>query len=278
MNARVRQPPFGSVSVWVGRHEVGVFYLLLLGLSWPYLFLTADAGDSPARMVPLVLVGPSVCAFLIAYVARGGAGVRALGRRVLLWRAPWWVYPLLFLGLPLCFMGAAYAVAAVLFPGQATAPSTGILITAAANVAAVFVLAGLGEEFGWRGLALPKLQERWGPLVASALVGLMWSVWHFPLGVGSPGWFADNAVFLVSVTAATFFYTWLFNRTGGSILPVALLHTMENILGWPYQEVFSFEPPGFVFFDAVKAAVWVLVAVVAVLATRGLLGLRSARG
>lgn len=162
MDAMAHTGPFGTFSAWVRRHEVAVFYLLLLGLSWPYLFLTAGAGDALTRMVPLILVGPSVSAFLVAYAARGGTGVRALGRLLLLWRAPWWVYALVVLVLPLCFMGAAYAIAAVLFPGQAAAPSTGAWINAAVNIVAVFVLAGLGEEFGWRDLALPSLQERWG--------------------------------------------------------------------------------------------------------------------
>lgn len=269
---------FARLSAWVSRHEVAAFYLLLLVLSWPYMFLTRDGGDAPGRMMPLILVGPSISAFAVVYLSRGGAGVRALARRLLLWRAPVWIYALVLLGLPALFMGVAYAVAAVLFPGEAGAPSANVMVTMAINSVLVFVFAGLGEEFGWRGLALPLLQDRWGPLAASAVVGVMWSVWHLPLGFGEPGWFADNAVFLVSVTAATFFYTWMFNRTGGSVLLVALLHTMENSLGWPYQEVFSFEPPGFLFFDAVKAAVWVLVAVVVGFATRGLFGLRAEEG
>ena len=269
----MNEAPFRRWSEWIERHEVAVFYALLLGLSWPYLLLTARMDDSEGRLLPLILVGPSVCAFLVVYAARGRAGVGALWRRLLLWRAPWWVYALVLVVLPLCFLGAAYAIAALLFPGRATAPSSAAWISAAVNMVVIFVFAGLGEEFGWRGLALPRLQERWGPLGASALVGFMWFAWHLPVGWGSSDRFAANVVFMVGVTAACFFYTWLFNRTGGSVLLVALLHTMENTLGWPYQDVFSFEPPGFLFFDALKALVWVLVAIVVVAATRGLLGL-----
>ena len=106
---------------------------------------------------------------------------------------------------------------------------------------------------------------------------LMWFAWHLPLGFREQGWAAGNAVFLVSVPAATFFYTWLFNRTGGSILAVALLHTTENAFGWIYQDAFSFEPPGFLFFDALKAGMWVLLALVAVVLTRGTLAHRRDR-
>lgn len=74
--------------------------------------------------------------------------------------------------------------------------------------------------------------------------------------------------------AAAFFCTWLFNRTGGSILAVALLHTTENAFGWLYQDAFSFEPPGFLFFDALKAGVRVFLALLAVVLTHGTLGRR----
>lgn len=269
-----RAGPFGRFSEFVGCHRVAAFYTLLLALSWPYLFLTMDGGEALSRMVPLVFVGPSVCAFLVVFAAHGTAGVRTLASGVLSVGAPARVYLLALVGVPMCFLAAAYTTAFLAYPDRVAAPSTGSLVNAAVNFAVIFVLAGLGEEFGWRGLALPQLQERHGPLATSALVGLMWFTWHLPLGFGGQGWAAGNTVFLVSVVAATFFYTWLFNRTGGSILAVALLHTTENAFGWPYQDAFSFEPPGFLFFDALKAGVWVLLAVLAVVFTRGTLAYR----
>lgn len=267
-----RGGPSGRFSEFVGRHRVAAFYTLLLALSWPYLVLTMEGGQALSRMVPLVLVGPSVCAFLVVFAAHGTAGVRTLASGVLRLGAPARVYLLALVGVPVCFLAVAYTAAFLAHPGQAAAPSTGSLMNAAVNFAVIFVLAGLGEEFGWRGLALPQLQERHGPLAASALVGLMWFAWHLPLGFGEQGWAAGNTVFLVSVVAATFFYTWLFNRTGGSILAVALLHTTENAFAWPYQDAFSFEPPGFLFFDALKAGVWVLLALLVVVLTRATLG------
>ncbi|GAA3729826.1 membrane protease YdiL (CAAX protease family) [Spinactinospora alkalitolerans] len=59
------------------------------------------------------------------------------------------------------------------------------MTSAAVNFALIFVFAGLGEEFGWRGPALPRLQQSRGPLAASVLVGLMWFAWYLPLGFGT---------------------------------------------------------------------------------------------
>src|SRR5690606_8411033 len=78
----------------------------------------------------------------------------------------------------------------------------------------VAVLGGGLEEPGWRGFALPRLQERLGPLRATALLGLLWGVWHVPL-YGPLG-------FAVPFVLA-FLYTPLYNRTG-SVLLCVLLH------------------------------------------------------
>ncbi len=266
--------PFRCFSALIERYRVVAFYALLLAVSWPYLFLTMGATDPLMRLGPLVLVGPSVCAFIVVFAARGTEGVRGLGQG-LLRVGPGYLYLLSMVGVPACFLGAAYTVVAVGYPEELTVPSAESLINAAVNFTLIFVFAGLGEEFGWRGLALPRLQERYGPLAASGLVGLMWSAWHLPVGFGTRGWALENTVFLVSVTAAAFFYTWLFNRTGGSILAVALLHTTENAFTWPYQDAFGFEPPGFLFFDGLKAGVWVVLAVLVVLLTGGRLAHRK---
>ena len=82
-----------------------------------------------------------------------------------------------------------------------------------------------GEEFGWRGYALPRLQARYSPLIATLIVGGVASFWHLPkyLTVGDPNilpfWF-----FTLHTTMTAVFFTWILNRTKGSLLPVILLH------------------------------------------------------
>jgi membrane protease YdiL (CAAX protease family) len=76
------------------------------------------------------------------------------------------------------------------------------------------VIFGGQEEPGWRGYALPALQQRRSPLVATLILGLGWGVWHIPL-YGPAG-------FIVPLVLA-FFYSWLYNRTQ-SVLLCILLH------------------------------------------------------
>ena len=88
----------------------------------------------------------------------------------------------------------------------------------------------LGEEVGWRGFALPRLQARLSPLVASLIIALIWFLWHLPLIWGNP----DAIPFLwhaLSFVPSSIFLTWIYNRTNGSILAVGIAHVMNNVCG-----------------------------------------------
>jgi membrane protease YdiL (CAAX protease family) len=88
----------------------------------------------------------------------------------------------------------------------------------------------LGEEVGWRGFALPRLQARSSPLTASLVLALFWFAWHLPLKVINP----DPISYLFygsSFIPQTILLTWLFNRTEGSILAVGIVHVMTNVVG-----------------------------------------------
>jgi membrane protease YdiL (CAAX protease family) len=93
----------------------------------------------------------------------------------------------------------------------------------------VFVIqslgSSLGEELGWRGLALPLLQSRYRALAASLLIGLMWGLWHLPLYWFDHAGFEGFISFLLLITLDAVIYTWIYNRTQGSLLLVVMFHT-----------------------------------------------------
>lgn len=85
----------------------------------------------------------------------------------------------------------------------------------------------------WRGYALPAIQDRLGWRSASLVLGSIWGVWHLPLFLiaGSSQNQGSLLAFFALIVAASVFYTWLFNRSTDSLVPVLLLHTASN--SWP---------------------------------------------
>jgi membrane protease YdiL (CAAX protease family) len=82
--------------------------------------------------------------------------------------------------------------------------------------------AGLFEEIGWRGFALPHLQRRYSALVSSLIIGLVWAFWHFP---NFPAFTPSSlAAFVPKIIAMSLIFTWVYNSTGGSLFAVVLLH------------------------------------------------------
>jgi membrane protease YdiL (CAAX protease family) len=91
----------------------------------------------------------------------------------------------------------------------------------------------LGEEPGWRGFALPRLQQLQGPLIGSPILGILWAFWHLPYfwmpEWGTPkGSALDIVWFLLADIALTIIYTWVFNNTKGSLLIIILVHASND--------------------------------------------------
>jgi membrane protease YdiL (CAAX protease family) len=89
---------------------------------------------------------------------------------------------------------------------------------------------GLAEEPGWRGFALKRMQMKLSPLLAGIIIGFIWALWHIPVMMAQV-----QALGLIIVTAQVLqlgiTFTWLYNRTQGSLLSVAMLHASWNTGG-----------------------------------------------
>jgi len=95
----------------------------------------------------------------------------------------------------------------------------------------VFFQAGLAEEPGWRGYALPGLQNRWGAVTSSVVLSLFWCVWHFhPMNF--PTLRPIAPWYVLNIIPFTILLTWIYNNTGKSLLMAALFHTVSNVCDW----------------------------------------------
>jgi len=88
-----------------------------------------------------------------------------------------------------------------------------------------------------RGFALPRLQERHSPFIASTIIGILWAGWHLPVLLDRE--VASIIIFLIVAFLLSFIFTWLFNNTKGSLIPVMIFHASQNA-----EEMFEILFPG----------------------------------
>jgi len=227
----------------VARRPVLVFFLLAFVGAWlvelPVVLSRTGTGLLPFTLPRAVVValiaaatftGPTLAAFVVTGVLEGRAGIGRLLRRYVRWRVQirWYLFVLLVIP-------AAELLGAVVVPGAAASyqPVTAAMLAAyPLALLSTLVLGGpLGEEPGWRGFALPRLQRSMGPLVGSVVLGVLWALWHLPLfwsGVWTPPTVPDIAMFIVMITGLTIVMTWVFNNARGSLLLTMLMHASFN--------------------------------------------------
>ena len=216
------------------RHPIITFFVLTYVITWaiesPLVFLT-DSVTATQGLVLVILASnvPSAVAIVLTAVVLGRGALRKLLGRLLIWRvSPFW-YLVVFLG-PVALTGGVVLLNALM---GGPALSLGMTLVGAAIFFAFSVVPGsaLGEEIGWRGYVLPRLQSRMSALSASLLIAPIWALWHLPLWLtGEPGRTPTLYTgFLVSAFALSIISTWVYNSTGGSLLMVVLAHATVNL-------------------------------------------------
>ena len=225
----------------LARHPLLAYFVLAFACSWlitlPALLSQNGFGLLPfavpfAPFQTLGAFGPLLAAFVVTAAADGRAGINHLLRRIVRWRVGvgWYLLALggylLFDPLVGLIVPTTGAVGAFLekWPLLFTLYLPALLTSDLLNA--------IGEETGWSGFALPRLQTKFGPLLGATILGVVWSAWHLPaffvvagLGPFSPIGFV---IFVLLTTFTRILWTWVYNRTGGSVLIASLLHAASN--------------------------------------------------
>jgi membrane protease YdiL (CAAX protease family) len=229
--------------------NLALFLLIAFGWSWAIWFgminglITSPKGlGTPLEnavetitLIPLLLLspfGPTISAFLVTLVFEGKSGVKRLWGRFYKGKfSPMWLAVVILLQ-PVYFL-AARLLSEALGVSQPPVAWLGVPLIVVESLFVNTIHGGLSEEFGWRGYALPRLQARFTAPLASLILGVVEGLWHLPF-VFWPG----NAMYGMSVivlilwqTLATFFRTWIFNNTDGSILAAVIFHAVQNTAG-----------------------------------------------
>jgi membrane protease YdiL (CAAX protease family) len=173
-----------------------------------------------------------VPAYIIASAVSGPSGVRRALSSLVRPRG-WWGWYVIAVALPLASRLASVWVSKQLgweFLSDPQPLTNPLKLTGAILVIFLYTIlyaGGLNEETGWTGLALPRLQARYSPLVSTLVIWALWMLWHVPMHLS--GYFELSAHVLIGSFFGRFLLTWLFIRSKGGVLTAILLHTSVNV-------------------------------------------------
>ncbi|MFG1706304.1 CPBP family intramembrane glutamic endopeptidase [Nonomuraea sp. M3C6] len=194
----------------------------------------------------------SLAGVAVIVAVRGRAGLAELGRRLVRWRVRWYWYLVAFLPLGWYALGVAAAGGLPSFQVSTDLVAASLIGLDHGFIVFLLLRGAMGEEPGLRGFALPRLLEHTTPLRASLVIGVLWGPWHLPALLGRSA--VEIGLFLISVLALACVFTWLFNSTAGSLIPVLIFHAAQNSAGMVESH-----------FPALAGSGWELVPAVAVL-------------
>ena len=281
-----------TIKGFADRHPLLSYFGLTFAISWGTILIVVGPGGIPATnreqfdtLFPIAILamvaGPSAAGIVLTGLLYGRAGFREFGSRLTRWRVDARWYAIALLTAPLVFTAVLLALSLtspVYLPGILTSDDKASVL-----LMGIFagLMAGIFEELGWTGFAIPKMRLRYGVLGTGLIVGLPWAVWHLLVAFWASGtlsgefalasYLLDPFLFLVAYRVLM---VWVYDRSG-SLLVAMLMHTSLTastlILGAGIAGV------PLVTFDLIWAAVlWAVVAAVAV-ANGGHLSRRSFR-
>jgi membrane protease YdiL (CAAX protease family) len=231
------------------RRRPWLFFALALGWSWLLWIPAILVGASQLALPGFLLyalggLGPPAAAILLLYRKHPSQDRRDYWRRVVDFRRVGLAWYAVIAFLPLAWNVLGILTGLLFGSPVPSFERAADLLAAPLSLApfavVVLLLGPLPEELGWRGYALDGLLARHGALVASLILGCIWTLWHWPQFFMEDSYIAGafpigSAIFwagwvLPTITSSVV-YTWIYNHTEGSILSAILFHFSTNFWG-----------------------------------------------
>ena len=247
INTTVSQPAASSaLKRLIIRHPLVAYFVIAFAGTWAFLLPFAlsrnvnGLGILPFSIPDIALIiafvlatpaGPALASLAVTAITSGKAGVGLLLRRCVQWRVGIGWYLIAIFGLLLVPLLGYSVFLGVNLPLALLAHSSLLLTVFLPQGVFIILTASFAEELGWRGFALPRLQQRYGPILGTVILGTLHGLWHLPAFftfILGPFSFPGYAGFLISAIALTFLFTWIFNHTKGSVLLATLTHACSN--------------------------------------------------
>jgi membrane protease YdiL (CAAX protease family) len=263
---------------WIKRKPLTAYFFLAFLISWLILSpgIAGNLGLIEFNFDGTVLtilstLGPFLAALIVRNAEGGGKGIRETVHSMFNWRVgwKWWAASVLLIGILTVI--AVLVTQFIDMPGMESGANQAGQGIGLGVTMILFLLGSFGEETGWRGLAIPKLQGRFKPFAATLILTAFWWIWHIPTYWTLPAAMASREQFgfvmAFSVQSGVLLAlgilcAWVFNGSKGSILMPVLLHATWNICSFSISQGAS----------TILLPLFLISAIVVLISTRGRLG------
>jgi membrane protease YdiL (CAAX protease family) len=220
---------------FVRQHPLITFFSLAYAFSWVFGVPATIFPNWPEALTFLTVLGPAVAAMIVAGLVEGEDGIRRLLSPLKKWRAGIQWYLIVLLGPSVMMISSVYLYHLIskesgILDSVRISSMLGSHFLALLIIFIYQLIIIWGEEIGWRGYALPRLQTRYHPILASVILGILWGLWHLPSFwmEGSVHQRMSVQFFVLASVGYSILYTWIYNGSGGSLLLMCLLHAANN--------------------------------------------------
>lgn len=229
----------------IKRHPVVVFYILAFAITWLGWIPQALYGRGLSSFNSPVLnflggSGPTLAAVIVLLLIKEKGGLRQLFGALFKLRVSfvWYVFVFGFWFVVYAIALGVRAAFGLKFPPLDQFGWMGLF-----PIFFMMLLMNVWEEIGWRGFALPRLQKSFSNMKIFFIMGLLWSLWHLPLLLNPTSAMSHIPWYgiIISLLSATVIYTWLYERTNGSLFFVSVFHAMSNTIVFPLLQWGIFE-------------------------------------
>jgi membrane protease YdiL (CAAX protease family) len=222
----------------IKKHQLTSYFIIAYIVTWilvlPFILTQFDLISINTNWHFLGAFGPTISAVIVVYVAEKKEGLRKLRETSFNWRvgAFWILFSSLIMPISLFLtIGLNFIFTGNLIDLNAYLINNGIIdpVSLIVWIWVGSISYGVFEEIGWRGYALPKLQEKYNPLISTLILTILWAFWHLPMFFYR---LSINYLFgwLFGLFMGAIILTFLYNSTGGSAFVAILFHTTNNIV------------------------------------------------
>ncbi len=261
-----------SIGIWIKKHQLITFFVLAYAIMFGVLFsFVALNPGQPIKPWSAVwffsIFSPSFSALIVTGVTGGLPEIKKLLAGFTRWKVDlrWYFWAAFLIFGPLA-ISLTYKL--IMRSSSGFLPENSL--TSMLGMILFKLFSGpISEEMGWRGFALPRLQERYSALKSSLILGVIWCCWHIPLffTTGADQMSIPFPIYLVLVLTLAIFLTWLYNNTQGSLVITVMGHFCYNLTGF-LTGVLKWMPAMLVYMSAGPLLAMVVVAVIFIFSPR----------